>query len=70
MSSIYIIVFFFLTINGKSFKILENPLENYVQTEPDVGYSFSKGLNLGWRYTLRNGQLVVGKQRNLLFFIS
>ena len=30
MSSIYIIVFFFLTINGKSFKILENPLENYV----------------------------------------
>lgn len=55
MSSIYIIVFFFLTINGKSFKILENPLENYVQTEPDVGYSFSKGLNLGWRYTLRNG---------------
>ena len=33
MCSIYIIVFcflFFFTISGKSFKILENPLENYV----------------------------------------
>lgn len=42
--------FFYIVQVTNLLKFLKNSRTHYFQTEPETGCSFSKELNLGWRY--------------------